>query len=352
MEGKMMKAVCAKGDGTVEVVEVPATDISGDYECLVRITACGLCSGTDIKIITYGWAGEQKVQYPALIGHEGVGVIEKVGSKVRNWKVGDRVTCPMGMPVEGYDWKWGGMNGYGITLDVEAIKEDGVEDEYPMVKGMDPVDFLTKRIPEGMSDPDAVMILTLKENYSALKNFGVTKGSRVLIFGDGAVALGLTTFAKCLGAEWVGNIGHHDDRLARIQKLAKADLIVNSHTEDVEAAIGDRKFDVVVDAVGSIENILQGAKYLVPGGLVGIYGVLKKGHAMQDLQELPNNVRIQMLNWPYREHRQHEEMLALIKDGKVDPKEFYSHVMPVEEAQKGLEMILKREAYKVIFTYE
>ena len=89
----------------------------------------------------------------------------------------------------------------------------------------------------------------------------------------------------------------------------------------------------------------------MPGGLVGIYGVLKKGHAELDLQELPNNVRIQMLNWPYHEHRQHEEMLELIKEGKVDPSNFYSHVIPVEDAQKGLEMILKREAYKVIFTY-
>ena len=195
------------------------------------------------------------------------------------------------------------------------------------------------------------MILTLKENYSALKNFGVTKGSRVLIYGDGTVALGLATFAKCLGAEWIGIVGHHDDRLARIKDLADVDLIVNSKKEDVAVAVGSRKFDIVVDAAGSVENVLEGAKFLVPGGLVGIYGVLKKGHAELDLQELPNNVRIQMLNWPYHEHRQHEEMLELIKEGKVDPSNFYSHVIPVEDAQKGLEMILKREAYKVIFTY-
>lgn len=350
---KMMRAVSAKGDGEVEVIRVPATDTDDDYGCLVRVTACGLCSGTDIKIITYGWAGEQKVNYPALIGHEGVGVIEKVGKKVRNWKVGDRVTCPMGMPVEGYDWKWGGMNEYGVTYDAEAIFEDGVKDRYPMLADLDdPADFLTKRIPDGMSDADAVMILTLKENYSALKNFGVRQGSRVLIYGDGAVALGLATFAKCLGSEYIAVIGHHDERLSRIIELTETDLTVNSRKEDVKAAIGNRKFDVVVDAAGSVDNVTEGSKFLTPGGLVGIYGVLKKGHAELDLQELSNNVRIHMLNWPYHEHRQHEEMLKLIEEGKVDPKNFYSHVLPVEEAQKGLKMILSREAYKVIFTYE
>ena len=350
---KKMKAVCAKGDGTVEVVEVPAPEITDDYECLVRVTACGLCSSTDLKIIGYGSVGEMPIEYPTLVGHEGVGVIEKVGCKVRNYKVGDRVTCPIGLPVEGYHNNWGGMNGYCVTFDAQAIFEDGLKSEYEFTKNLDdPIDFLTKPIPEGMSDPDAVMILTLKENYSALKNFGVKKGSRVLIFGDGAVALGLSIFAKCLGAEWVGNIGHHDERLARIKNLAKADMIVNSHTENVEEAIGDRRFDVVVDAVGSADIIKQGAKFLVPGGLVGVYGVLHKGHSTLDLQDLPNNVRIQMLNWPYHEYRQHEEILELIREGKVDPKEFYSHVLPIDEAEKGVEMIKKREAYKVIFTME
>lgn len=54
-------------------------------------------------------------------------------------------------------------------------------------------------------------------------------------------------------------------------------MTVNSHTENVEEAIGDRRFDVVVDAVGSVDIIKQGSKFMVPGGLVGIYGVLHKG---------------------------------------------------------------------------
>ena len=70
------------------------------------------------------------------------------------------------------------------------------------------------------------------------------------------------------------------------------------------------------------------------------------------MQDLPNDLRLQMLNWPYHEHRQHEEILELIREGKVDPKEFYSHVLPIDEAEKGVEMIKKREAYKVIFTME
>lgn len=61
---KNMKAGVCQGDGTVEVVEVPAPDITDDYECLVRVTACGLCSSTDLKIIGYGSVGEMPIEYP------------------------------------------------------------------------------------------------------------------------------------------------------------------------------------------------------------------------------------------------------------------------------------------------
>ena len=351
---EMMKAVAAMGDGTVKIVEVPKPDKVGPYDCLVRVTACGLCSSTDLKIIYNGSVAQKTVTYPTLLGHEGVGVIEQVGERVRYLKPGDRVTSPLGMltPAPGYTQTFGGMNGYALTMDVKAMVEDGVES--PLFGLLDDpiLDFPSRRIPDGMSDPDAVMLLTMKENYSALKNFGVHAGSRVLIFGDGAVALGLSCFARYLGAVNVTVVGHHDERLARIAELAKVDLTLNSKTESVEEKLAGQKFDVCVDAAGSPEIVLQGAKFLVPCGVVGVYGVLKRGHSTIDLLDLPNNVSVHILNWPYHEFRQHDEMLDMIEKGVVDPKWFYSHVMPIDEAQKGVDMIRNREAYKVIFTME
>ncbi len=348
----MMKAVAAMGDGTVKLVQVPKPTY-GPYECLVRVTACGLCSSTDLKIISNGSIAQMPVEYPTLIGHEGVGVIEELGEKVRYLKRGNRIICPIGLTdTKDYHLNWGGMNGYAITHDFRAMAEDGANKNHPMFAEMSEQDYLGKPIPDEMSDPDAVMILTMKENYSALKNFGVTKGTRLLIFGDGAVALGLSCFARHLGAQEVVVVGHHDDRLERIVELAHADHIVNSHSQDVEECLQDRKFDVVIDAAGSPEIVIQGAKYLVPGGRLGVYGVLKQNHSTIDLLALPNNVTVQVLNWPYREHRVHSEVLKLIKDGVVDPKWFYSHVLPIDEAQKGVDMVRKREAYKVIFTME
>lgn len=346
----MMKAVAAMGDGTVQVVEVPRTKIKSPYECLVRVTACGLCSSTDLKIISHGSVAQMPIQYPTLIGHEGIGVIEELGEKVRYWKKGDRVVCPFGQPEGGYYYNWNGMGGYAIAHDIRAMIEDGVAGDDPAVAGVSEQDYQVKPIPEGMSDPDAVMLLTMKENYSALKNFNVGPGTKLLIYGDGAVAMGLALFAKLMGAEKVVNIGHHDDRLRRINELAGVDKVINSHTQNVADTLGECCFDVVIDAVGSVDIIVEGAKFLRLGGLVGVYGVLKKEHSVLDLLALPNNVRVQILNWPYQEHRTHNEVVELVQSGKVNPQWFYSHVMPVDEAAKGVEMIRSREALKVIFT--
>lgn len=348
MDKKTMRAIAVVEEGKLEVVELPIPDY-GDYECLVRITACGYCSGTDKKIV-HNKLADMPINYPTILGHESVGHVVACGAKVKNFKVGDRVASPLGKtPPAPYSSNFGMDVEYGVIHDVEAMNQDNV----PVFgRGkMDPIDYLGKKIPDYVDDIDAVMLITFKENYSALKNFGMKEGMDVLIYGDGAVANGIALFAKLMGAGWVGCIGHHDDRLARLAGIAKPDLTVNSLKVNVAEAMGDRKVDLVIDCVGSVDIIKEGARFLVPGGRVSVYGVLNKATANINLVDLPNNVCVQMLNWPYHEHREHETILQFIKDGKLNPKDYYSHVLPAEECQRGAEMIENREAYKVIFTF-
>jgi len=66
-----MKAVAATARGKVEVVEIPMPEIQ-DYECLVKVRACGFCNGTDMKIID-DEVSTTPVEFPVILGHEGVG---------------------------------------------------------------------------------------------------------------------------------------------------------------------------------------------------------------------------------------------------------------------------------------
>ena len=349
MHPKTIKAIAVVAEGKLEVVELPFPE-HGEYECLVRFTASGYCSGTDKKIVHNKLAG-MTIQYPTILGHEGVGYVVECGAKVRNFQVGDRIAGPLGkFPRDHYSATFGCMVQYGVVHDVVAINED--QELLFGSKVRDPRDYPAKKIPDYVSDVDAAMLLTFKENYSALKNFGMQPGMDVLIYGDGSVANGVALFAQQMGAGWLGVVGHHEDRLDRVERTAGPDQIFNSSQVSLVEAMADRKVDLVIDCVGNLEIVKEGAAFLRPGGRVAIYGVLSRANADLNLLDLPNNVCVQILNWPYHEHREHEAILELIKAGKLNPKDFYSHVLPMEDCQKGADLIEKREAYKVIFTMD
>lgn len=346
-----MKAIAVLREGEVAVVDLPLPTY-GDYECLVRTHACGFCSSTDMKIIQNHLA-DVTVQYPTILGHEGAGEIVAVGKKVKNFHVGDRVTCSRGMYVQGtdYTFTWGEMSQYAVAHDVKAMVEAGI-DLSKATPGKTLTTYPVRLIPDGMSYEDAVMILTFEENYSALLNFGLQPGMDLLVWGDGTIAKGLSYFAKLLGAGSVCCAGHHDEKLREIQDYAGVDLTINTKRENMEEALGGRQFDMVIDAVGSMAVIKEAFKYLKNNGKVCVYGVLSKDAANLNLFDMKNNTSLQLLTWPEDEHRVHDIIVDLIREGKLVPSESYSHVMPYTEIKKVVEMIRNREATKIILNMD
>jgi threonine dehydrogenase-like Zn-dependent dehydrogenase len=350
-----MKAIAVLEAGKpakIACVDIPKP-VYGDYECLVHVRASGLCSSTDLKIVHGDHPDNPAFPfiYPVILGHEAVGEIVETGKKVRSFKVGDRVVCPITIVPEcGYHMAYGSMTEYSLAYDYREMKKDGVNPQ-TIAFWPEEIDFMTKTFPEDISWEDAVMILTFKENYSALRNFGVKEGMDVIIFGDGAVSQGLSHFIRAYKVNSVVTVGHHDDRLDRIKNLTKPDLLINSNSENVRDILKDRRFDLVIDAAGSPDIVRLGASLLKPGGKVGMYGVLKKGLSVIDLYELPNNVVLHILAYPYQEHRTHDDIIRMMRSGFIRAKDYYSHVLPAERAAEGIALIEKREAFKVIFTF-
>lgn len=344
---KTMKAVAVIEKDRVEVVTIPRP-ACGPYECLVRTHACGFCSSTDMKII-HNAIADLELKYPLILGHEGAGEIVELGEKVKNYKLGDRVTCARGMHVKNteYTFTWGEMAQYAIAHDVRAMVEDGI-DLNAATPGKTLATYPVRKIPDGMSYPDAVMILTFEENYSALLNFGLKPGMDLLIFGDGTIGQGLTFFARQLGARSVCCVGHHDDKLARIRSVAGADQVINAHREAVEEVLAGREFDLVIDAVGSIDVVKQAFHFVKDNGSVCIYGVIKREEANLNLFDMKNHTSLHLLTWPYDEHRVHDEIVKMIADGRLIPSEYYSHVLPMDRVNDAIGMLQRREASKVI----
>lgn len=341
-----MKAIAVLAPGEVRVVDDVPKPVPGAYEALVRVRACGVCNGTDLQIIN-GTLEEGFGGYPTVLGHEGAGEVVAVGARVRHIAVGDRFVHPNLRPDagNGYSKTHGSMAQFGLVCDREAMLEDGFDEAgLPFIK--------QHRFPAWMDFVDAGVLLSLAECHSAAKNFGAGPGSDILIYGAGPMGIALALFCKLAGARTVTQIDGVPARLAQAKRVAKIDRAVDFSRENVDEALAGRRFDLVIDAVGHTGILYEGSARLRPGGKVGSLGVLKKGDRTVDTARLQCNTSLHMLNFPYGEYAVMDETIALIERGLVDPRDFYSHVLPAARVDEALGLVRRKEALKVILTFD
>lgn len=347
-----MKSILVNADKTIDVVEVSVPKIDST-SVLVKTLACGICNGTDTKIIHGAFKGVNN--YPCLLGHEAVGEVVEVGSDVKNFKVGDRVLSPI---IEGeldsYASAWGAFSEYSICRDWEAMAHAGIGPGTPgFVDGI----YTMKKIPKDFDPVSSVMIITLREVLSACYVFGFKPNESIVIHGAGPVGLSFIKFAKLLGMGPVISFDVHDDKKEAAIK-AGADYFFNSTQVDVKKVVREicpDGVDYSLDAVGINALIMTGMKLIKDGGKLLTYGISPKLGAEIDWTEAPYNWTLQFYQMPQKakEAAAHEQLISWIRMGVVDPMDYISHVMPFSEVKKAFDMVEKREVpiKKIVITY-
>ena len=219
-----------------EEVEVGAP---GPGQVLVRNTAVGL-NFVDV----YHRSGLYPNALPLTLGMEGAGVVEAVGPKVKEFKVGDRVAYaqPMGSYAE---------------------------------KCLRPVDRLVK-IPAGIDDriAAAIMLKGMTAWYLIRRTYKVKKGDTILMHAAaGGVGQILCQWAKHLGATVIGTVGS-DDKAALAKKVGCKHVIVTSKedfVERVKAITKGKGVPVVYDGVGK-DTFMGSLDCLAPLGMMVSFG--------------------------------------------------------------------------------
>lgn len=347
MSEKYMQGIAAMGDGKIKLVkDVPVPEI-GPYEALVKMKSCGFCNGTDFHILR----GEMSVEvdsFPTLLGHEGVGDIVELGSKVRNYKVGDRIMNPIIRIIPGtpYGCTWGAMCDYGLVQDQKAMVDDGVEESKLIKRQLECV-----QIPSDFDVIDGGCLITLNECFSAAKNFKV-EGKDILVYGAGPMGLATMKYMRYLGAKTITVIDGVEDRLELAKSLFEVDETINYTKVDKKEALAGRLFDRVIDIVGLTSILMEGSHLLKPYGIVGSMGVLRNSDCAVDVTKLKNNTLLQMLNFPYGQYEITNENIELMQKGIINPKDFYSHVMSREEIDDVVELVAEKKTIKVILDLE
>ena len=330
-----MKGLVIWEDGHASMEEMEKPKIT-EYQALVRVTAGALC-GTDMKILHNKLKGF--TDYPAILGHEGIGIVVETGSKVENFKVGDKIVLPYIFDKIGEFFPtWGAFAEYSVIGDTDAMLKDGhTRDDGTLFE----FNFAQRVIPSDFDDVAATMIVTFREVYSTIKRLGFKKGQSIVVYGAGPVGLAFIRLLKRIGLSPVICVDLFDNKIEEAVKLG-ADYGINSQKCDAPAEILKLlpgKPDILLDAAGVPALINQNLKLVKDYGDVCVYGVTPKNEAFIDWQEAPYNFNLHFAQWPRKaeEAAVHDEIIAMMREGYLNGMDYISDVYDFKDAVEAVD---------------
>jgi alcohol dehydrogenase len=345
-----MKALVYHGPGNRSYEEKPKPIIKSPTDAIVRITKTTIC-GTDLHIMK---GDVPTVTDGRILGHEGVGIIEQVGSSVSNFSVGDHVliscisscgrcaNCKKGM-YSHYE------NGGGWIL---GVKIDGTQAEYVRIPFADNSLY---PIPAG-ADEEALVMLSdiLPTGFECgVLNGQVKPGDTVAIIGAGPIGLATLLTAQFYSPAEVIMVDNDDNRL-KVAKMFGATQVIHNDlgnaTEKIMALTNNRGVDVAIEAVGIPESFDICQEIVTAGGHIANVGVHDKPVQLNLDKLWAQNITlttrlVDTVTTPM--------LLKTVVSGKLQPKQLITHHFTLDQVMKAYDTLgnaMKEHALKVIIT--
>lgn len=334
-----MKAILLEQFGIehLHLREVPAPVI-GDHEVLVKTTAVAL-EYHDLLVI------ENRIPFGIQLPHipvsEGVGVVEKTGSKVSRWKKGDRVIIPFITR-----WEAGKNTPYNNELRT-GFSLPGVLAEY----SVQPENTLV-RTPGNLSDVEAAPLSVggLTVWTILVEQARIRAGQTILVQGSGGVSLFALQIAKMFGLKVIATTGSK----AKEQQLKDlgADAVINykefpDWSNEVKRLNGGEGVDVTLDVAGT-DTIEQSILSVKQHGFVGLIGLMTGTKLTIDFIPLIiNYIRLQA--YSVGNAQELNDLVNAIEKNNTRP--VIDSVYPMEKVQDALHRFKSGDAFgKVVIT--
>lgn len=349
----MMKSLIFIEPGKIEIVDKKIPDV-GPNDALIKITTTTIC-GTDIHI----FKGEYAVAKGLTIGHEPVGIIEKLGSAVMGYEEGQRVIAGAICPTftsyasqDGFPSQDGGYldadgrcscHGYKATGGWRFGNHiDGTQAEYVLVPD---AQANLCPVPDGLTDEQVLMCPDIMSTgFKGAENANIQIGDVVAIFAQGPIGLCATAGARIKGASMIIAVDGNNDRLAMAKKLG-ADITLNFTEIDVVDEImkitGGRGVDSSIEALGLQSTFEQCLKILKPGGTLsslGVYSedlVIPMAHFASGLGD--HTIRTALC--PGGKERM-RRLMNVIESGRVDLSEMVTHTYALDDIVEAYDLFM------------
>jgi alcohol dehydrogenase len=270
-----MKALVYKCPGKKAVEDRPVPDIKESSDAIVRISKTTIC-GTDLHILK---GDVPTCEAGRTLGHEGTGIVERVGAGVTNFQPGDRVLISCISACGRCEYCRRGMYSHCATGGwILGNKIDGTQAAFVRIPHADTSLY---RIPE-RADEEALVMLSdiLPTGFECgVLNGKVTPGSAIAIVGAGPIGLAALLTAQFYSPAEVIMVDLDDNRL-EVAKRFGATKTINAVGDKAAEAVmnltSGRGVDTAIEAVGVPASFLTCQDIIAPGGTianVGVHGV-------------------------------------------------------------------------------
>ena len=341
---QLMKAAIFVEPDRIVLGEKPVPDV-GPLDALVRITTTTIC-GTDVHILK----GEYPVEKGLTVGHEPVGVIEKLGAAVTGYEEGQRVIAgaitPSGTSYASlcgfhaqcggqrdHGWKAIGGWRFGNTI-------DGAQADYLLVP--DAMANLSP-VPDGLTDEQVLMCPDIMSTgFSGAESAGIRIGDTVAVFAQGPIGLCATAGAYMMGANTIIAVESVPARMAMARKMGATHVVDFSKVDpvdEIQRITDGRGVDVSIEALGLQETFEGALRVLRPGGTLSSLGVYSSDLTipLDAFSAGLGDNRIVTTLCPGGKERM-RRLMDSVASGRVDTAQLVTHHFPLDAIEDAYEL--------------
>lgn len=322
-----MKALVLEEYNKLVVADVPVPKYA-PHEVLLRVRSVGIC-GSDV----HGYDGTSGRRIPPIImGHEAAGEIAEIGSEVRGWKKGDRVTFDSTIyPLDDWYSRRGfynlsdGRRVLGVSCD--EYRRDGAFAEYVAIPA-----HVLSRLPDEVSFDHAAMTEPLAVAMHAVAITPLQQGDVALVIGAGVIGLFIAKVLEYSGCSEIVVSDIQPSRRDIARKLGFTH-VVDPRQEDLNDTCASltegRGADIAFDAVGLGDTVVESIDATRKGSTVTLVGNLQASTSLPLQRVVARQVRLQGSCAICGEY---PAALAFLKSGRIDLSHIISRFGTLEEA--------------------
>lgn len=308
-------------------------------EVRIRMKAVGIC-GSDVSLFM---GNRPDLAFPLIMGHEGLGYVDKIGEGISEHQIGDRVVIEPNYPCGRCEYCWQGRSNICSNKRIIGVLETGCFAEYTVV----PAPFAW-RIPGAVSDEDAVVIEPTAVALHTLYSSPARPGDPIVVIGLGAIGLLVTHLAVRMGYTVLA-YDRIPEKIALAASFGAIPMPADATTAQLSRLWKEARVHTVFECAGAAPAFTLAVEAAPRGAHVVVAGLSDKPSAFTEFSMTRQGINI-ITSIIYQHPTDFRRTIDLIERGFLQPGRIISAKEPFQNLASVVQTASLGHHAKIVLT--